>query len=174
VLAADGRLFAMRLFVGTWPPPKVQRQLIDYPRPELSGLRWSTPSQWLVVIRPLGHVPDALVEPLITALHDGLDGVPTVTASVGTPRHGEWVQAPVSGLEELLEVVFEATEPLVPVTHPHNPWSAHLVLARGRTKGFELAPLAASWTVRSVVVAKAARTDEGPGYDDVAALPLGK
>jgi hypothetical protein len=39
--------------------------------------------------------------------------------------------APVSGLDGLAAVVFEATQELVPVTHP-QPFQADVVLARGR------------------------------------------
>ena len=38
---------------------------------------------------------------------------------------------PSPGLEDLAAVVFEATERLVPVTHP-QPFQADVVLARGR------------------------------------------
>ena len=51
----------MQLFVGVWPPPRVQKLLSDYPRPNRNGVRWSTPSQWLVKLRPLGHVADRVV-----------------------------------------------------------------------------------------------------------------
>ncbi len=54
----------VQLFVGTWPPPAVQRALAAYPRPATPGLRWSTSAQWLVKLRPLGHVDVALVPEL--------------------------------------------------------------------------------------------------------------
>ena len=163
----------MQLFVGTWPPQKVQGQLAAYPRPTRRGLRWSTPAQWLVVIRPLGHVADSVIPPLIDTLCGALAHAPRIKVSIDPPRYGEWIQAPVKGLDELVDVVFEATEPLVPSTHPHKAWAAHLVLARGRTTRFEPAPLTASWTVKSLTLAKATRTSEGPGYEDVATFALG-
>jgi 2'-5' RNA ligase len=163
----------VQLFVGVWPTPKVQKTLAGYPRPEMPGLRWSTPSQWLVAIRPLGHVPDRVVPALEEALRHELDGAPRLRASLGTPLHGEWLRAPVTGLEELQEVVFEVTEPLVPRTHPHNPWTTNLVLARGRSPKELVAPLSASWTVSSVSLARAVRSRPGPGYEDLLALPLG-
>jgi 2'-5' RNA ligase len=163
----------MQLFVGVWPPPKVRQLLSEYPRPKRDGLRWSTPSQWLITIRPLGHVADRVVSDLIETLHEELEGAPTLKASLGTPLHGEWLRSPVTGLEDLLEVVFEVTEPLVPRTHFHSEWAAHLVLARGRSPRELVAPLAASWTVKSVSLAKATRSKEGPGYEDVSTFPLG-
>src|SRR5439155_22278691 len=121
----------MQLFVGVWPPPRVQKILSDYPRPERNDLRWSTPTQWLVKIRPLGHVADRVVPEVTETLREELDGAPKPRASLETPLHGAWLRSPVTGIEDLVEVVFEATEPLVPRTHPHNEWTAHLVLARG-------------------------------------------
>lgn len=163
----------MQLFVGVWPPPKVQKVVSEYPRPKRDGLRWSTPSQWLVTIRPLGHVSDHVVPDLIDTLRDELDGAPKVKLSLGTPLHGDWLRAPVTGLEELLDVVFEVTEPLVPRTHPHNTWDPTLVLARGRSPKDLVVPLDASWTATSVSLAKAIRSKDGPGYEDVATFPLG-
>jgi 2'-5' RNA ligase len=163
----------VQLFVGVWPPPRIQKVLRAYPRPERNGVRWSTPSQWLVNIRPLGHVADRLVPSLIETLRAELDGAPRVKVSLGTPLHGEWLRAPVTGLDELLQVVFEVTEPLVPRTHPHNEWTAHLVLARGRSPRDLVAPLAGSWTATEVSLAKATRSREGPGYEDVETFPLG-
>ena len=164
----------MQLFVGVWPPPKVQKILTAYPRPKRNGLRWSTPSQWLIKIRPLGHVADAVVPELTETLRAELDGAPKLRASLGTPLHGEWLRSPVNGLEELMEVVFEVTEPLVPRTHPHNEWTADLVLARGRSQKELVVPVTASWTVTSLSLARAARSKDGPAYEDVATFSLGR
>src|SRR4030095_14558559 len=46
----------MRLFVAVWPPPAVVGVLSELERPEAPGLRWSVPEQWMVKLRPLGHV----------------------------------------------------------------------------------------------------------------------
>ena len=164
----------MQLFVGVWPPPRVQRLLADYPRPDRPDLRWSTPAQWLVKIRPLGHVPDRIVPALEQTLREELDGAPRVRARLASPLHGEWLRSPVTGLEELKEVIFEVTEALVPRTHPHNEWTTHVVLARGRSPKDLVAPLNTSWTVSSVSLAKAVRTRGGPGYEDLASFPLGR
>jgi 2'-5' RNA ligase len=78
----------------------------------------------------------------------------------------------VLGLEDLVEVVFEATTELVPATHRHT-WLAHVVLARGRaTKELEH-PIAAGWTVGEVVLARATRTTAGPGYETIEKFSLG-
>jgi 2'-5' RNA ligase len=162
-----------QLFVGVWPPPKVVKVLGDYPRPARDGLRWSTPSQWLVVVRPLGHVADALVPALADTLRFELDGMPKPKATLTTPRHGGWLRTPVDGLEELTDVVFEVTEPLVPRTHPNNPWEVSIVLARGRSPRELVEPLSGSWTVGEVVLARGTRGKQGPGYETVEAFRLG-
>ena len=136
-------------------------------------MRWSTPSQWLIVIRPLGHVPDGAVPELTNVLEDEVASMPSVKVALESPRRSEWLQAPVRGLETIVEDIFAATEHLVPVTHPHKRWAAHLVLARGRSRTYEPQPLDAAWTVTSAVLARAVRTAEGPGYDTISTFRLG-
>jgi len=161
-----------KLFVGAWLPPKVQRVVADYPRPAATDVRWSTPAQWLVNIRPLGDVPAGAAPDLVEALGFELDGAPKVNAAFGPVYREGWLMVPVTGLEELVNVVFEATEPIVPVTHRRD-WHAQLALARGRATKELVQPLSASWTVASVSLAKATRSKEGPGYADLEIFPLG-
>ena len=161
-----------KLFVGAWLPPKVQRVLADYPRPSQGDLRWSTPSQWLVNIRPLGDVAAALIPGLVDALERDLDGAPKVKASFGPVYREGWLMAPVLGLDDLRDVVFEATEELVPLVI-RRPWNVGLVLARGKATKELVQPLPAAWTVDRVCLAKATRTKDGPGYDDIETFALG-
>jgi hypothetical protein len=72
-----------RLFVAIWPPADVVSTLAALPRPDVPGVRWSAPDQWMVKVRPFGRVADRLVEPLVTALADALDGAPAVECAVG-------------------------------------------------------------------------------------------
>jgi 2'-5' RNA ligase len=161
-----------KLFVGAWLPKKVQAVVADYPRPAVGDLRWSTPSQWLVSLRPLGDVLAATVPAVADALRFELDGAPRVTVAFGPVYRDGWLMVPVLGLEELVEVVFDATIEQVPATH-RTTWLAHVVLARGRaTKELEQ-PISARWTVDELVLAKATRTKEGPGYDDIETFRLG-
>jgi hypothetical protein len=123
-----------RMFVAVWPPPEVVAELSALDRPEAPGLRWSTPAQWMVKVRPLGHVGDRLTEPLVDALEAELDGAPAVDCVLGPATYrlgGQWLGVPVTGLDDLGAAVFAATEELVPVTHP-QPFKAAVVLARGR------------------------------------------
>ena len=57
-----------RLFVAVRPGPEVVALLSALDRPAPPGVRWSTPEQWLVKLRPLGHVRDRVVGPLSDAL----------------------------------------------------------------------------------------------------------
>ena len=80
-----------RLFVVVWPPPPVVAELSALDRPLVPGVRWSTAEQWKVVVRPLGHVRDRVVRPLIEVLEAELDGAPAVECVLGpaTRRLGE-------------------------------------------------------------------------------------
>lgn len=163
-----------RLFVAVWPPPEVVALLAALDRPELPGVRWSTPEQWMVKVRPLGYVEDRVVRPLREVLEAELDGAPAVECTLGpsTRRLDQWLGAPVEGLDELAAVVFEVTSELVPVTHP-QPFRADVVLARGRVPR-ELGgrPIRASWTARSVALVADRSSPRGPRFEDLAMFPL--
>jgi 2'-5' RNA ligase len=164
-----------RLFVAVRPPPEVVALLSALDRPALPGVRWSLPEQWLVKLRPLGQVDERVVPALRDALGAELDGAPAVACRLGPVTRrlgGQWLGAPVHGLDDLAAVVFEATQELVPVTHP-QPFQADLVLARGRVPR-ELAgrPVTGSWTARSVSLV-ADRSGPGtPRFEELASYPL--
>jgi 2'-5' RNA ligase len=167
----------MRLFVAVWPPPAVVGVLSELERPEAPGLRWSVPEQWMVKLRPLGHVDRRVVAPLLEVLTAELDGAPAVRCVLGPAarrRHsGQWLAVPVAGLDDLAAVVFEATERLVPVTHP-QPFQAELALARGRVpRQLDGWPVSASWTARSVALVADRSSPRAPRYEDLGAVPLG-
>jgi 2'-5' RNA ligase len=165
----------VRLSVAVRPPPEVVALLSALDRPALPGVRWSLPEQWLVKLRPLGQVDERVVPALRDALGAELDGAPAVACRLGPVTRrlgGQWLGAPVHGLDDLAAVVFEATQELVPVTHP-QPFQADLVLARSRVPR-ELAgrPVAGSWTARSVSLV-ADRSGPGtPRFEELASYPL--
>ena len=165
-----------RLSVATWPPDHVVAVLLGLDRPTVPGVRWSKPGQWLVKVRPLGHVDDRVVPPLIDALEAELDGAPAVECVLGPVTRrlgGQWLGAPVAGLDDLAAVVFDATESLVPVTHP-QPFRADIVLARGRVPREVVGlPVSAAWTCRSVSLVADRSSFEIARYEDLAAIPLG-
>ncbi|HEY0778640.1 MAG TPA: hypothetical protein VGD56_11800, partial [Gemmatirosa sp.] len=106
-----------RLSVAVRPSPEIRERLAQLPRPPRAGFSWTVPERWIVKLRPLGHVPDLLVAPLVDALGAALAGAPAPTCTLGpaTVRPaGSWLYAPVVGLDELADEVFAATEHLVP------------------------------------------------------------
>jgi 2'-5' RNA ligase len=165
-----------RLFVAVRPPPDVVALLAALERPALPGVRWSVPEQWLVKLRPLGHVDGRVAPALRDVLEAELDGAPAVVCRLGPATRrlgGQWLGAPVHGLDDLAAVVFEATQELVPVTHP-QPFQADVVLARGRVPR-ELAgrPVAGSWTARSVSLLADRSVAGVVRFEELAGFPLG-
>ncbi|TQM09683.1 2'-5' RNA ligase family protein [Pseudonocardia kunmingensis] len=165
----------MRLSVALHLPADAVAVLAALPREPVAGVSWAVPEQWLVKLRPLGHVPGDVVEPLVATLSDELDGVPPVRCVLGPATRrlgGRWLGAPVSGLDDLAAVVFDATVGLVPVTHP-QPFRADVVLARGRVPAaLAVEPVEASWTAREVVLVADRSSPRGPRLEDIAAFPL--
>jgi 2'-5' RNA ligase len=164
-----------RLSVAIRPPAEVVDALAALRRESARGVNWSLPEQWIVKLRPLGHVPDRLVEPLTDALAEELDGLPAARCVLGPATRrlgGQWLGAPVTGLDDLAAVVFEATVGLVPVTHP-QPFEADVVLARGRVPA-DLAgrPVAAEWVADTVALVADRSAPRRPQLVDVATFTL--
>jgi 2'-5' RNA ligase len=160
--------------VVVWPTPEVTAVLAALPRPAVEGVTWSAPEQWMVKLRPLGHVDPGLVPALRDALAADLDGAPAARCELGPRTVGRgWLYAPVSGLDDLSAVVFEATEELVPVTHP-QPFMGAVALARGRVPR-ELAgePVTAAWTARRVALVADRSSPRAPRFEELATFPLG-
>jgi 2'-5' RNA ligase len=165
----------VRLFVAIRPPAHVVEVLGALRRAPVAGVTWSVPEQWVVKLRPLGHVADHVVDPLVTALADELEGVPPVSCTLGPATRrlgGQWLGAPVTGLDDLSALVFDATVGLVPVTHP-QPFQADVVLARGRVPAAAAGePVAAEWTAREVALVADRSSPRRPLLDDVASFAL--
>jgi 2'-5' RNA ligase len=164
-----------RLFVAVRPPPEVVALLASLERPAVPGVRWSVPEQWLVKLRPLGHVAGRVVPALADALEAELDGAPATACRLGPATRrlaGQWLGVPVDGLDDLAAVVFEATQELVPVTHP-QPFQADVVLARGRVPR-ELAgrAVAGAWTARSVALLADRSSPGTVRFEELASFPL--
>lgn len=165
----------VRLAVAVWPPPEVVATLSALERPTVPGVHWSSPQQWMVKVRPLGHVDARVIDPLRGVLDRELGGAPAPTCVLGPVTRrlgGQWLGAPVAGLDELAAIVFEVTEDLVPVTHP-QPFHADVVLARGRVPA-RLAgtPVSARWTARELAMVADRSSPHGPRFEDLLTIPL--
>ena len=165
-----------RLFVATWPPAEVTAVLSDMNRPIVAGVRWSVPEQWMVKVRPLGHVDDRVILPLVEALEAELDGASAVQCTIGPETRrlgGQWLGVPVNGLDDLAAAVFDATEDLVPVTHP-QPFQTDIVLARGRVPAdLAGAPISAEWTADAVSLVADRSSPHAIRFEDLAWVSLG-
>lgn len=166
-----------RLSVAVRLPAEIVAVLARLARPHRAGVTWSRPEQWLVKLRPLGHVDPSLVAPLVDALGDELTAAEPATCVLGPTTHrlaGQWLGAPVTGLDDLVAVVFDATVGIVPVTHPQPPRS-DVVLARGRVPA-DLAgePVSGSWVATSVVLVADRSAPGRPRLADLAEFGLGR
>jgi hypothetical protein len=173
--STSGGLAVTRLAVAVRPPDDILAVVRALPRPPLPEVTWSAPERWIVKVRPLGHVAVELVDPLLEALADELQGAPPVRCRMGPATirpGGQWLAVPVSGLEEIGEVVFAATTPIVPVTHP-QPFHAEIPLASGRVpRELGGVPLQASWTADTLVLVADRSAPGRPKLVDVGEIPL--
>jgi len=164
-----------RLSVAVRPSRAVVDRIAALRRAPHPGLHWSEPERWIVKLRPLGHVPEDLVEPLGDALGDALDGAPAPECVLGpaTVRgSGQWLYAPVAGLDALSDEVFAATEHLVPVTHP-QPFRGFLVLATGRVPADVAGePVEGTWRPTEVALVADRSAPGRPRLVDLWTLPL--
>jgi len=165
----------VRLSFAVRPPEDVVSVLSAMPRPQTENVVWSRPEQWIVKLRPLGHVPVAFQQPLIEAVQGEVDGAEPVRVSLGPVTQrlaGQWLGVPVAGLDELAELVFASTAAIVPVTHP-QPFRADLVLARGRVpKDLAGVEVRADWTVTELLLVADHSAPGRPRLDDLARIRL--
>lgn len=157
-------------------PPEVVQLLGRLDRPPRAGVTWSRPEQWLVKLRPLGHVDPELVEPLVAALEDELSAAEPATCTLGPSTRrlaGQWLGVQVTGLDDLAAVTFDATVGLVPVTHP-QPYQADVVLARGRVPA-DLAgePVSGHWVATDAALVADRSAPGRPRLTDLATFRLG-
>lgn len=165
----------LRLSVAIWPPSEILDLLERLPRDPLPNVNWSVPAQWMVKVRPLGRVSEALVEPLAGSLAGALTDVEPMTCVLGPMTRrlgGQWLGVAVRGLDELGELVFGATAPLVPVTHP-QPFRAELILARGRVPARLVGtPVAGQWLTDRVSLVADRSAPGRLRFEDLAEFPL--
>lgn len=168
----------MRLFVAVWPPADVVASLAALPRPDVAGLRWTSPEQWHVTLRFLG---EAGAEEAVAAFR-AIEAPGEVTAELGpvTGRFGRRVlHVPVGGLGQLAAATVAATAG-VGEPPPDRPFAGHLTLARARDRrGVDLRPLSGvpvggRWPVEELTLVASRLGGRSPArYEVVEILPLG-
>lgn len=169
----------VRAFIGVWPSAAVVDDLVAMDRPEMSGLRWTTPDQWHVTLRFCGRLDDEDLPDLLAALTNGLAGRGPVTARLGpaTERLGRRILCvPVVGLGPLVDRVRAATAPSGDaVGDPDEPFRGHLTLARAK-RGVPAdlvgVPVTATWEVGEVAVVSSTTASSGARYRTEARIPF--
>ena len=161
-----------RLFVAVWPPPEVVAELASLDRPEVSGVRWTSPEHWHVTLRFLGEAGlDVAVAALATVDARAVEAVlgPTVR------RLGDAVvQVPVAGLDDLAAAVGEAFAE-VGEPRPERRFHGHLTLARlKRTRRCPLlgVEVSATFPVTEVALVRSTTDRAGANYVTVATRRL--
>ena len=164
----------MRLFVAVWPSEDVLASIAAFARPEVAGLRWTTPDQWHVTLRFLGEceVDDA------TAALSSMSA-PATEAVMGpvTGRFGQRIlQVPVAGLDEVAHAAVDASRD-VGQAPEDRPFKGHLTLARSRRGDSDLRPLAGTplagrWSVTEVTLVASQLHPHGARYETVATVAL--
>jgi 2'-5' RNA ligase len=166
----------VRLFAAVWPPPEVVEALAVLPRPEVPGLRWTTPDQWHVTLRFFGEADVAEAVEAFRGIHGG--GALVAGLGPATGRFGRRVlHVPVRGLDALAAATVAATAGVGERPGPRA-FAGHVTLARARhPRGVDLRPLAGApvagrWVVEEVTLVASHLGPGGARYEVVAARSL--
>lgn len=165
----------MRLFVAVWPSTEVLDAIAAFERPDVKGLRWTTPDQWHVTLRFLGECELDDVVPAFRAISS-----PACEVTMGptTGRFGRRIlHVPTEGLLSLATATVAATAGVGEPPDP-RPFAGHLTLARSRRGDTDLRtfaglPLAGRWTADEVTLVASHLGPGGARYEIVESLPLG-
>lgn len=170
------------MFVAAWPGPGVLERVAALDRPEVAGVRWTTPDQWHVTLRFLGDVePDAVPE-LVEALTAVAARHEPVGAAIGpaTGRFGTSIlHVPVTGLDAMAAAVVAATTGYGSAPMERRSFHGHLTLARagGRTAQIPATwadqPISGTWTVDALTLVASETHTRGARYRRMAVAPLG-
>ncbi len=167
-----------RLFVAVWPPQEVADALARLPRPQRSGVRWTSPEQWHVTLRFLGEAdPDAAAAALAAvATAATVAGAPAeLVLGPAAARLGrQALVLPAAGVESLADAVAAATATIGRPPEPRR-FRGHLTLARlrpGSSPGDQL-HLEARWPVHSVALVQSHLRPTGATYETMAEVALG-
>ncbi|MDQ1396854.1 MAG: hypothetical protein QOG64_2113 [Acidimicrobiaceae bacterium] len=148
-------------------------------RPEVPGLRWTTPDQWHTTLRFLGSVADPAPALATLAALEGLGGAAAV-ARLG-PAVGRFadrvLHVAVAGLDRLATAVIAATAGIGQPPED-RPFFGHITLARpqGRSR-VRLQPLtggelSGSWPVSEVTLVASTTHSLGARYEILGRVPV--
>lgn len=167
--------------MAVWPPGDVVDRLAALPRPDLPGLRWTTPEQWHVTLRFLGEVEAAgPVAAALAAAPLAPAPAPVAMGPALAVLGGHVLVAPVAGLEEVAGAVARATagfgEP-----PDARPFRGHVTLARARRhpgasrslRAAAGAGVSARWRAAEATLVRSHLGRAGARYEVVARVALG-
>jgi RNA 2',3'-cyclic 3'-phosphodiesterase len=165
-----------RLFVAIWPPEYVREHVRELGREDWAGVRWTPEQNWHVTLRFLGDAePDAVAATLSAAtLPSAVATVSSEPAILGSHS----VVLPVSGVDELAESVWAATESLGTQSLSEH-FRGHLTIGRtvGRDKIVHTdstsatKPDAGTFEVTEVALVESTLSAEGASYATIATFP---
>lgn len=193
-------LVNLRLFVALEPPEPVRRRLgaiqADLKRTagrQAQDVKWVDPAKIHLTLQFLGGVPEERVADIQTALTGAAEGARPLTLEVrgagGFPnaRRPRVIWAGVGGeVEPLAALVADIGRRLTPLGYApeERPFSPHLTLGRARDSrgapGLGGALLGAgssegvSWRADALVLFRSHLSPEGPTYEALARIDLGK
>jgi len=166
----------VRLFVAVWPSTEALDAIAAFERPEVPGLRWTTPDQWHVTLRFLGECDIDDVGPAFRSI-----AAPAADVTMGptTGRFGRRIlHVPTEGLLSVAAATVGAT---AEIGHPpdRRPFAGHITLARSRRGDTDLRPLtglplAGHWTAAELTLVASHLGPGGARYEIVESLPLGR
>jgi 2'-5' RNA ligase len=166
----------MRLFVAVWPSTEVLDTIAAFERPDVRGLRWTTPDQWHVTLRFMGECDgDEATAAFLAIEADPVE----VTMGPTTGRFGRRIlYVPTEGLLSLATATVAATAGVGKPPDP-RPFAGHLTLARSRRGDADLGPLAGlplagQWTPDQLTLVSSRLDPAGARYEIVESLPLGR
>lgn len=166
-------------------------------RPEVEGLRWTTPEQWHVTLRFLGMENPERAREALAGSAASLRSLAPVVARAGpaTIVLGPVLCLPVDGLDALAAEVARSTAGVGGPAETRS-FRGHLTLARSRGRGGPTGSgargnfgagsgpacalrglsgrrLSFSWVVREVALVSSETRREGARYREVASVALG-
>lgn len=157
-----------RLFVAVWPSAEAGEVLAGLPRPDLPGVRWTTPERLHVTMRFLGECEESPVVAALAELHVTEAHV-TLGPAVEPLGRGVLV-VPAGGLDDLAAAITSATRHLGRPP-PDRPFAGHVTVARhkGRPPEGYAPPIHTAFTATEVSLI---RSDPPGTYQNVATFAL--